>query len=186
MSYGLKSKLLLTLIDRLYIYIYVYGGDKESRSRVGTPTILVLSLRSLDHGTCVSFSSKIRLVFPFVLLSTGKPLPAAFSRSFARRAAGKVLYLSGAEVVNLLKLDMFSDSVSDLCNCYIYMKTNIHVKLVNLFSASVMFLDFGRIKQEGLGCVSASMPRRMRHPGVPSEGIPKPWREKKILGAENI
>jgi len=61
------------------------------------------------------------------------------------------------------------------------MKTHIHVKLVNLFFVSVIFLDFDQIKEEGFGfCIW--MPRRMRHPGVPSEGIPKPWREKKMLG----
>ena len=43
----------------------------------------------------------VRLVFPFLLLSTGTTLPLCISRSFAGRAAGKVLYLSGAEVVEL-------------------------------------------------------------------------------------
>ena len=48
---------------------------------------------------CLFF--QIQLVFPFLLLSTGTTLPLCISRSFAGRAAGKVLYLSGAEVVEL-------------------------------------------------------------------------------------
>ena len=64
MSYGLKSKLLFTLINRLYVW--PRQGIPIKWSRVGTIIILVLSLRSLDHGTCVFvFSNTVGVSFPF-------------------------------------------------------------------------------------------------------------------------